>query len=974
MFQSSNIHSSHATCTVAMAFLLFLATARRANAQQTYYRFYSTNDGLPSNTIAAEPQKKPIFQDQKGFIWFATFGGISIYDGYHFTNYTTENGGLTDDIAFVFFERSEDEVWVVESSCTDVFVNRKRIRSIPIQGYQLANYLLTREGRVLTARDGYVFEIRDYKPVKIASFPFEITRIHEAGNSFLIENFSCDSVYLVDKSFTTILQKQKGKIFRDRQHQYWYINSQVHLLDTLGLKKGTIRFLASPPPMDQMSFKGKNISDFLPDADGYYWLIDNKENGVTRIDQRGAKKQFHINANSLMEDAEGNIWMPGGAGFTKFYNKRNDFYSQADGLSSEYVTGITEDESNGAAWMIHKKGVSCVFQDKVYNFPRLDYNSGWSSIKAQGDSLWVLTGSVYLYKIFYQSVPKLRLVKKWTPVEETSDFISCMQIDKSGTQFVNLQDHGLFRTRGGHSQKICGPGLFSFLITGNELWTGSINEGATRWKVVEVADSIQLRLIKKYDRLPGGRINTIVQDSAGNLWMGTLYKGVLKFERQKNDSFLIRNFFSAQGLANQWVIKISINRGGEVYAGTMGGGIFQLHSIGDSVYFENLTAKYGGIAATWDFVNDSQNNFWLATPLGAVHVRNDLLRKTTSPKVFFTQLRMNNIPDSSIFYNARRRFSYKQNNLAFEFSATSYQYEDKVLYSYQLAKGRMLSQWSVPQQSHAVSLVSLAPGDYLLKVKAVTAEGVWSNSPVEYRFTIARPYWATWWFRAFIFLVLVTAAAFVYRYRINQLKALLRIRTKISRDLHDDVGSTLSGIGLLSEVAIQQVRSGKVPDALTSLHRINNNSEETLEKMADIVWAINPQNDSFEKVINRLKSYAKATAEPIGIQLHFDLEKDLQRFDMDMQRRSNVYLICKEAINNAIKYSECRNLCFGVRQENHQLSVSIMDDGKGFNAECEFEGNGLKNMKSRAAEIKARLNVNSEKDQGTHVNLSLKII
>jgi len=94
---------------------------------------------------------------------------------------------------------------------------------------------------------------------------------------------------------------------------------------------------------------------------------------------------------------------------------------------------------------------------------------------------------------------------------------------------------------------------------------------------------------------------------------------------------------------------------------------------------------------------------------------------------------------------------------------------------------------------------------------------------------------------------------------------------------------------------------------------------------------------------------------------------------MDMQKRSNIYLICKEAINNAIKYSGCNNLSFALLQKDHHISISIVDDGKGFNTQNDFDGNGLKNMKSRAKEIKAELRLDSEKARGTSISLRLKI-
>jgi signal transduction histidine kinase len=158
----------------------------------------------------------------------------------------------------------------------------------------------------------------------------------------------------------------------------------------------------------------------------------------------------------------------------------------------------------------------------------------------------------------------------------------------------------------------------------------------------------------------------------------------------------------------------------------------------------------------------------------------------------------------------------------------------------------------------------------------------------------------------------------------------------------------------------------------SSLEKISFNSEETLGKMSDIVWAINPQNDTYEKMIDRLKNFAKNTATPLGIQLNFDLDKNLSQFNLDMQRRNNIYLICKEAMNNAIRYSGCRNINFSIRTQDHQMKIAIADDGKGFDAQKIYTGNGLKNMRARADEIKIDLKVYSENEKGTIISLLIK--
>ena len=964
------------SCFLMRLVLLFieLEMGHTSLGQQTYFRYYTTDDGLPSNTIPAGPKERPVFQDKDGFIWLATFGGISIYDGHQFKNYSTENGGLSDDIVFAFFERRRDEIWVIESSCTDVFVNRKRVKSIPIKGYQLSNYLLTSDDRVLASRDGKIFEIRDNNPKPVAPAPGDVGRMYQVGDFFMIQGLNPDSVFLVDKSFQKIVSKIQGQVFQDRYQRFWYFNSKFYLLDTQGLKKGIFNLSHASAPMNEVKPGAQRIIDFLNDADGYYWFIVAGKKGVRRVDGEGSLKQFDINATCLMEDADGNIWMPDNAGFNKFYNKYNDFYSEKDGLPSDFVTGIAEDERFGTAWAVHKKGISCIRQNRIYNFSNPDTDDfSWGSVKVQNDSLWVYNDKLYLYKIFYEPEPHIRFLKKWAPADAPLDFISCLRVDQDGALMINLEHFGLFRTTmGGKIQKIHDSGLITFYIDGDELWTGGVENGLAVWKIIRGKDSLHLKLIRRYQHLPDDHIRDIVKDTAGNFWIGTLYKGILKFERREDGSFIIHNYFSKHGLSNPWVVKLSINSRGEIFAGTMGG-IYQVHQMKDSVYIENMTARYGGISATWDYVQNAKNNFWLATPAGVVHVRNDLFRTAPPPKVFFTQLLKNNHSDSLVFNNAPEKFTYSENNLAFDFSATSFRNEDRVLYSYRLIKSKDSSEWSTPQNIHSLSLVSLAPGSYTLNVKAVTAENVWSQVPSKYSFIIAPPYWSTWWFRALAVSVIAVAITLFYKFRLNQLRKIMALRLKISRDLHDEIGSTLSGIGLISEMAKHQLNNEKTAEVKNSLDKININSDEMLEKMSDIVWTINPQNDSFEKVISRLRAYAKNTTDSLGIRLHFSLGEDIGRYNLDMRRRNNVYLICKEAINNAIKYSECHNLSFALQQEDHHFNISIVDDGKGFDTWKDFDGNGLKNMRSRAQEIKAILNLNSEKGKGTSIFLTLKI-
>ena len=199
---------------------------------------------------------------------------------------------------------------------------------------------------------------------------------------------------------------------------------------------------------------------------------------------------------------------------------------------------------------------------------------------------------------------------------------------------------------------------------------------------------------------------------------------------------------------------------------------------------------------------------------------------------------------------------------------------------------------------------------------------------------------------------------------------LEKMRNHIARDLHDDIGSTLSSINILSKVALQ-TSVDDVP--VGSLEKIRDRSAAIMEKMDDIVWTINPQNDTMEQLLFRMKEFAAEMLEPLNINYSFEEDGDFSTMKLDIRKRKDLYLLFKEAVNNAAKYSQCRNLHIHLRRENDSLQLEITDDGKGFAAETIRAGNGLKNMRERAASMLGRLHIDSTVGQGTRIGLDLPI-
>lgn len=205
----------------------------------------------------------------------------------------------------------------------------------------------------------------------------------------------------------------------------------------------------------------------------------------------------------------------------------------------------------------------------------------------------------------------------------------------------------------------------------------------------------------------------------------------------------------------------------------------------------------------------------------------------------------------------------------------------------------------------------------------------------------------------------------------NRTKRLIEIekmRNTIARDLHDDIGSTLSSINILSKVALVEQNG----DTQNYLQRIGDQSTRMMEDMSDMVWSINPRNDSIEKVITHMREFATEIFESAGIEYHFS-DNSKAGLTLDSDRRKNLFLIFKEAVNNAAKYSKANLVEIELYQQDHSLILKIKDNGKGFDKQKITTGNGLRNQLERAKEVNGNITINSHLGRGTELELHLPI-
>jgi signal transduction histidine kinase len=218
--------------------------------------------------------------------------------------------------------------------------------------------------------------------------------------------------------------------------------------------------------------------------------------------------------------------------------------------------------------------------------------------------------------------------------------------------------------------------------------------------------------------------------------------------------------------------------------------------------------------------------------------------------------------------------------------------------------------------------------------------------------------------------------------KIKSQQALLNERLRISRELHDDIGSTLGSISIYSEVA--KKRTEKNENTNEVLSKIGLASRELIDKMSDIVWSLNPNNESFEQLQNRMMTFAAMILAPRNILYEFTVDEGLKEIQFTGEQRKNIFLIFKEALHNIVKYADCKTAHITLSLKNNNLVMTVRDDGKGFDVSQitaneifpigdYLGGNGIKNMHSRADDLNATLCIHSTVNEGTTVQLVLDL-
>lgn len=375
---------------------------------------------------------------------------------------------------------------------------------------------------------------------------------------------------------------------------------------------------------------------------------------------------------------------------------------------------------------------------------------------------------------------------------------------------------------------------------------------------------------------------------------------------------------------------------------------------------------------------DRQGSLWFGTEGSLLRLLPVVEGSPNPPSVYLSKLVIAGVeyavPPNGASELSLPELTPEQGKLDIEYLGLSFDSGESLRFQHKLEGAD--ADWSAPTVQRQISYANLSAGQYRFLVRALGADGALGEATASIRFKVLPPFYLRWWFIALAVLVLAAMLFAFERIRVARLLEIERVRMRIATDLHDDIGSGLSRIAILSEVIRQRIGTGdlRVGQQIAS---INGASQELVDAMSDIVWAINPQKEHLTDLAHRCRRFASDMLSARNIELRFRAPGEEQNFRLGTELRREVYLIFKECINNLARHSGATLAEIELEANRRWLTLTVKDNGRGFDVaavrngrfEAEGDGNGLSSIQLRAKRLGGALEIMSNIGQGTTVTL-----
>lgn len=976
---------------------------------------WSSADGLPNNTING------LAQTVDGFIWLGTPNGLARFDGVRFeepatTNFVdlpnrgvlaitgSRNGGIhlgMDRGAIVSLSADSKKAFVPDTDLSNLTIYSLTEDS---QGAVWACY---RGGSVRRVAEGKLTEFGSDaglpEGTDICSLACEASGrlwFHKNGSLGICQKDRFETLQRLPSGSGRLAVARGGGVWACVGfHLYRYKFGEE-------VKDCGVFYPRLP---------GTEVSVLLEARNGILW-IGTTFSGLYRYDGVTFEPVMttHQEILSLLEDAEGNIWVGMGGGGLNQVRPRTLRLEAADSGLPAGVSSLCE-EKNGTIWAATQNGDLVCKRDGRWQVIPTDKSWGGNALSVCADpagGIWIGTRSQKL-----QRWKDGQFVNWGDPRQIKGLTVHTLVVATNGDLWLGEDTPvAVQRLRNGKPQEFEVPPDIRVIRASAQDAAGNIWFGTSKGVLLRVAGD---QLVDETSRTMGEPqpIRCLYATADGSLWIGYAGWGIGRVKDGKYAAVSAR-----QGLHDDFISQIVADDRGWLWFGG-DRGIFkvrqeELNEVCDgksarvrSVHYgpgeyghgdgrPSLQANFGNSPIA---LRSSDGQVWLAmrTALAVIDPAQSP-RNSRPPPVLLTRLSMGdetvvsyggllavtqpNRPQSSsaVFEEAGVRIPPNHRRLEFEFTALSFVGIENILFRYRLDgfdDDWVETKMGRNELGRAAVYPRLPRGKYHFQVNACNSEGVWNEAGAGLTFVVTPFFWQTWWFLGIVLVGFTGLIIAVVRYvsfrrlraqvqSLEQQAALHKERARIAKDIHDDLGASLTQITFLGELAHQD---RDVPEKVGDhVNLISNTARQAVKSLDEIVWAVNPRNDTLAHFIDYTGQFALDYLRLAGIRCRLDLPDQVPARELSTDVRHNLFLVVKEAINNAVKYAHATELRLRIAVSEEKLELSIEDNGRGFAQPPESnDTDGLRNMRLRMEDIGGRCWIQGRPGAGAKIALEL---
>jgi ligand-binding sensor domain-containing protein len=976
---------------LSLVLLEFLPANLLARAGWGPYRIdsWQVDDGLPQSSVLS------IVQARDGYLWLGTFGGLVRFDGVQFRVFTPNNSGrLPSSRILSLFEDSRSQLWIgTEEGFLARYAGNQFSVCSPQGWAKLSGYI---QG-FAEAQDGSLWLLNPQR---------ELMRL-PAGQAMKVGTNS----EILGTNVTAIAGDGQGRIWiaAGRQIGFWerrqFVdvlkverNEELNAVVLAGSPKGGC-WVAADGRLRKLGPEGiavdygpfpwskGNVVRMVEDHADQVWM-GTYGSGLYCYDTSGLAHKFSTEdglpggfIRSLCEDCEGNIWVGmEGYGLARVKPVVFQSYGRKQGLAGDGVSSVCEG-ADGELWIgLIGDGLDRFQNGQIQHFGTaegLPNDYVWSVLCSRDRRLWVGTWGGGLCRLEGR-----RFVPSDSPAE-CGGIVCALFEDSQGGIWLGQQraKSGIVCLREGKPMVFDLASSFAgtdvrALAEGKDgsLWIGTQGDGLYRLK------NGQQQHLGRAQGLNNLYIRSLCVDSDGALWIGTYGGGLNRFKDGQFGSVTTR-----QGLVSDALGFIAEDDFGNLWCSSLAG-VFRaskadLARVADGKVSWLQCLRFtksdglpsvectGGCQPSGCKTRDGR--LWFPTVRGLAVVDPRAITKNRRPPpvaiervlaeggerslaIEVADMETGNSPAQPL------RLMPGVQRLQIQYTALSLTEPMKVCFKYRLEG--LEDSWVEAGTRRSVNFSHLPPGAYRFCVQACNNDGVWNEAGASVALEVPPRFWQTWWFRGLCAFLVVAAFAGIYELRLLSERKVTRVRLRIATDLHDEIGSNLGSIALLSELC---------PKRSEELEEIQRVAVQTVAALRDIVWFLDPAADNLSELVARLKDTAR-TMLP-GIPFDFAAEGEGLPLRPSLHLRRNLLPMFKEILHNAAKHSHARRVAISVKISARQMRLEIADDGVGFEAAKVRRGNGLKNLRRRTGELKGRLEVRSEPGKGARFELTVPI-